>query len=106
MACKRGRTTGYDCGVVIGNSTRVTQLVQTCSKPGDSGAPVIVGTRVIGVLRGAQYFTNIAGTGIRFDVPCSTPTNPIHNPTLVTLLSAITADLNTRNLPGAGYQPI
>ncbi|MBF6464275.1 serine protease [Nocardia beijingensis] len=87
--CKEGRTTGRTCGPAYGdmltggNST----WTQTCVVEGDSGAPLVVGTTLVGMVSG--YLA----------VPCI-------GPQLGTDITAVVADVNARGGAGAGFQPI
>ncbi|ORM29155.1 peptidase S1 family protein [Williamsia sp. 1135] len=53
IACKDGRTTGHTCGVVwiSGHEVHISQM---CVIEGDSGAPVVLGTRLVGMVN--AYF--------------------------------------------------
>ena len=54
IACKLGRTTGYSCGVTWGPGKEPGTIVnQVCGQPGDSGAPVTVNNRLVGMIHGA-----------------------------------------------------
>ena len=54
IACKLGRTTGYSCGVTWGPGEQPGTIVnQVCGQPGDSGAPVTVNNRLVGMIHGA-----------------------------------------------------
>ncbi|CQD23348.1 putative protease [Mycolicibacterium conceptionense] len=54
IACKLGRTTGYSCGVTWGPGQDPGTIVnQVCGQPGDSGAPVTVNNRLVGMIHGA-----------------------------------------------------
>ena len=54
VACKLGRTTGYSCGVTWGPGEEPGTIVnQVCGQPGDSGAPVTVNNRLVGMIHGA-----------------------------------------------------
>ncbi|WP_309234856.1 hypothetical protein [Nocardia sp. XZ_19_385] len=101
VVCSNGRTTGSDCGVVWGNLDYNT-LNQSCSLPGDSGGPVTVDDRLVGMNQGR--FISIAG--IRFDVPCSAPNDPIHSPAYFTSIDLILGEVNRMGGVGAGFQPI
>ncbi|GGM47505.1 hypothetical protein GCM10012275_18250 [Longimycelium tulufanense] len=65
--CKAGRTTGWTCGTVtetavrvrsrpIGGEPRLLQVFMhdACAEAGDSGGPVLSGTRAVGVVHGGQ----------------------------------------------------
>ncbi|MEU6184892.1 serine protease [Nocardia sp. NPDC047038] len=87
--CKEGRTTGRTCGPAYGdmltggNST----WSQTCVAEGDSGAPLVVGTTLVGMVNG--YLA----------VPCL-------GPELGADITAVVADVNARGGAGSGFQPI
>ncbi|GAB18379.1 peptidase S1 family protein [Gordonia effusa NBRC 100432] len=59
IACKEGRTTGNTCGVVW-FSEGTAHYSQICVIEGDSGSPVVVGDRLIGMVN-AYYFTSCIG---------------------------------------------
>jgi len=107
-ACKAGRTTGTTCGIVWGNDPQVPTftLSQVCSNHGDSGAPIVVGNKVVGLLNGGRVIRNIGGTGLEIDVPCTNPNFPIHNPAISTPMTIILDDLNGRNIVGSGFRAI
>ncbi|MFT3661699.1 MAG: serine protease [Gordonia sp. (in: high G+C Gram-positive bacteria)] len=57
--CKQGRTTGHTCGVVWGSDHR-DHYSQMCVIEGDSGAPVVQGTTLVGMVN-AYFFVSCAG---------------------------------------------
>ncbi|PYE15563.1 hypothetical protein DFR67_110229 [Williamsia limnetica] len=59
IACKEGRTTGGTCGVTW-FSNGVEHISQICVTEGDSGSPVVVGDRLIGMVN-AYYFVGCIG---------------------------------------------
>lgn len=59
VLCKSGRTSGKTCGVVWA-SDATTHYSQMCVIEGDSGAPVTVGTSLVGMVN-AYYFTSCFG---------------------------------------------
>ncbi len=87
--CKEGRTTGRTCGPAYGDVFTAGNLTwtQTCVVEGDSGAPLVVGTTLVGMVSG--YLA----------VPCL-------GPQLGTDITAVVADVNARGGAGAGFQPI
>ncbi|WP_431953744.1 S1 family peptidase [Nocardia lijiangensis] len=89
IVCKEGRTTGNTCGVAYGDlfGTNVETWSQMCVVEGDSGAPVVAGTTLVGMV---NAYLAIACFG----------------PEVGTNMSAIMNDLNARGGPGAGYVPI
>jgi hypothetical protein len=98
IACKLGRTTGYSCGVAWGPGEQPgTILSQVCGRPGDSGAPVTVGNRLVGMIHGA--FSE--------DLPtCVVKYIPLHTPAVAESINAILADLSAKGRPGAGFVPV
>lgn len=107
-ACKAGRTTGTNCGFVWGDDPEspTFSLTQNCSNHGDSGAPIVVDNRLVGLLNGGRIFKNIGGTGLNFDIECNDPGNPVHVPTLSTGINYLLKDLNSRNTIGSGFRTI
>ena len=97
VACKLGRTTGYSCGVTWGPGQSPGPIVnQVCGRPGDSGAPVTVDTRLVGMIHGA--FTDGLPT-------CVIKYIPLHTPAITMSMTAILADLSAKDRPGAGFVP-
>lgn len=99
--CMNGRTTGFSCGVVWATMGREV-LNQTCSRPGDSGAPVTAGDQLVGMNNGRI----IGFEGLDFDVLCQNQADPVHSPAYTHPMTLILADLNAAGGPGAGYRPI
>ena len=97
VACKLGRTTGYSCGVTWGpGQDPGTILNQVCGQPGDSGAPVTVNNKLVGMIHGA--FSD--------DLPtCIVKFIPLHTPAVTMSINSILADLTARDRPGAGFVP-
>ncbi|MBF6385845.1 trypsin-like serine protease [Nocardia farcinica] len=98
--CSNGRTSGSGCGVVWGNLDETVTLNQACSKPGDSGGPVTVGDRLVGMNQGRV--TGISG--IRFDLPCSSSANPIHSPAYFAPIEVILTAVDAIGGVGAGFR--
>ena len=97
VACKLGRTTGYSCGVTWGPGEEPGTIVnQVCGQPGDSGAPVTVNNRLVGMIHGA--FTEGLPT-------CIIKYIPLHTPAVTMSMNAILADLVAKDRPGAGFIP-
>ncbi|MCP2292555.1 S1 family peptidase [Nocardia amikacinitolerans] len=88
VVCKKGRTTGTTCGVAWGGVGPAAETwTQLCVLEGDSGAPVVVGTTLVGMVNaylGVGCFGPEVGTDIH----------------------AVAADLDARGLVGAGFWPI
>lgn len=59
VACKQGRTTGNTCGVAW-FSDGTAHFSQMCVIEGDSGSPVVVGDRLVGMVN-AYYFLACIG---------------------------------------------
>ncbi|MBF6213640.1 trypsin-like peptidase domain-containing protein [Nocardia puris] len=89
IVCKEGRTTGNTCGVTWGDvfRTNVETWTQMCVVEGDSGAPVVVGTTLVGMV---NAYLAVACFG----------------PEVGTNMDAIMNDLNGRGGVGAGFRPI
>ncbi len=97
VACKLGRTTGYSCGVTWGPGQDPGTIVnQVCGRPGDSGAPVTVNNKLVGMIHGA--FTEGLPT-------CVIKYIPLHTPAITMSMNAILADLAVKDRPGAGFIP-
>jgi hypothetical protein len=97
VACKLGRTTGYSCGVTWGPGQDPGTIVnQVCGRPGDSGAPVTVNNKLVGMIHGA--FTEGLPT-------CVIKYIPLHTPAITMSMNSILADLVTKDRPGAGFVP-
>ncbi|MBH0779974.1 hypothetical protein IT779_27245 [Nocardia sp. NEAU-351] len=100
--CSNGRTSGPGCGVVWGNLDDSVTINQACSKPGDSGGPVTVGDKLVGMNQGR--LTGLAGIG--FDLPCASAANPIHSPAFFAPIDVILAAVNARGGVGAGFRTL
>jgi hypothetical protein len=98
IACKLGRTTGSSCGVTWGPGQDPGTIVnQVCGQPGDSGAPVTVNNRLVGMIHGA--FSQ--------DLPtCVVQFIPLHTPAVTMSINAILGDLSAKNRPGSGFVPV
>ena len=98
IACKLGRTTGSSCGVTWGPGKEPGTIVnQVCGQPGDSGAPVTVDNRLVGMIHGA--FSE--------DLPtCVTQYVPLHTPAVTMSFNAVLADIVAKNRPGSGFVPV
>jgi hypothetical protein len=97
VACKLGRTTGYSCGVTWGPGQDPGTIVnQVCGRPGDSGAPVTVNNKLVGMIHGA--FTEGLPT-------CIIKYIPLHTPAITMSMTSILADLAVKDRPGAGFVP-
>jgi hypothetical protein len=98
VACKLGRTTGYSCGVTWGPGEQPgTILNQVCGQPGDSGAPVTVDNRLVGMIHGA----------FSADLPtCVVKYIPLHTPAVTMSINTQLADIAAKGRPGSGFVPV
>jgi hypothetical protein len=98
IACKLGRTTGYSCGVTWGPGEQPGTIVnQICGQPGDSGAPVTVNNRLVGMIHGA--FSEELPT-------CVIKYIPLHTPAVTMSINAVLGDVTAKNRPGSGFVPV
>jgi hypothetical protein len=98
IACKLGRTTGYSCGVTWGPGKDPGTIVnQVCGQPGDSGAPVTVNNRLVGMIHGA--FSDAIPT-------CVIKFIPLHTPAVTMSFNTQLADIVAKGRPGSGFVPI
>jgi hypothetical protein len=98
IACKLGRTTGQSCGVTWGPGQEPGTIVnQVCGQPGDSGAPVTVNNKLVGMIHGA--YTE--------DLPtCVVQYIPLHTPAVTMSINTQLADIVAKNRPGSGFVPV
>ncbi|MFD3744612.1 S1 family peptidase [Nocardia sp. NPDC058633] len=89
IVCKEGRTTGNTCGITWGDvfATNTETWSQMCVVEGDSGAPVVVGSTLVGMV---NAYLAVACIG----------------PEVGTNMNSIMDDINARGGVGAGYRPI
>lgn len=89
IVCKEGRTTGNTCGISWGDvfQTHTETWSQMCVVEGDSGAPVVVGTTLVGMVN-AYLLVACAG------------------PEVGTNMNSIIDDINRRGGVGAGYRVV
>ncbi|MBJ7290560.1 serine protease [Williamsia sp.] len=59
VLCKTGRTTGQTCGITFFSDNQ-SHFSAVCVAEGDSGSPVVIGDRLIGMVN-AYYFTACIG---------------------------------------------
>lgn len=74
-----------------------TIVNQVCGRPGDSGAPVTVNNKLVGMIHGA--FSDAIPT-------CIIKYIPLHTPAVTMSMNSILADLAAKDRPGAGFVPI
>ena len=94
IACKLGRTTGYSCGVTWGPGNDPGTIVnQVCGQPGDSGAPVTVNNKLVGMIHGA-YTEDLPTCVVKY-IPAVTMS-----------INTQLADITAKDRPGTGFVPI
>lgn len=99
--CKNGRTTGYTCGLVWESNPEYFRS-QVCANHGDSGGPVLIGDRLVGMVVAATNFT--AGP-INIELPlCKGAGDIIHEPELATSITMVLADIDAHGKVGAGFR--
>ena len=89
IVCKEGRTTGNTCGLAYGDifGTNAETWSQMCVIEGDSGAPVVIGNTLVGMVN-AYLLAACIG------------------PEVGTNLNTILGDINRLGGLGAGFRPI
>ncbi|MCQ9353108.1 S1 family peptidase [Corynebacterium sp. 153RC1] len=96
ILCKQGVATGFTCGVVWANQSAMA-LSQICAMRGDSGAPILNGNKVVGLVNGGMFPDQ--------NLACATPLQgPLFMPTQSTDFNKVVKDLNARGGVGAGFQ--
>lgn len=89
--CKKGVATGFTCGPAWDAYNS-----QVCAMQGDSGAPMMLGDRLVGVLSGGNPIVP-AGA-------CTTPwQGPLHMPTITTPIDVVLGHLDAQGGTGAGF---
>ena len=98
VSCKLGRTTGHSCGMTWGpGQDEGTILNQVCGAPGDSGAPVTVNNKLVGMIHGA-YSDALPVCVVKYI--------PLHTPAVTMSFNTQLADITAKNRPGTGFRPI
>ncbi|MEV5832626.1 S1 family peptidase [Nocardia sp. NPDC052112] len=101
IVCKNGRTSGFDCGVVWDTHDWWFRS-QLCSKPGDSGAPVTLGDRLVGMNIGHVRVTLL-------DVPIvdsACGEAAVHDPAVAIEIGVIVGEMDRSGGVGAGFRPL
>ncbi|MBN9643658.1 trypsin [Corynebacterium sp. CCM 8862] len=95
LLCKHGVATGRTCGLQF-MADDETSLSQVCSMQGDSGAPMLDGTRLTGIVSG--------GLIPKGQMSCRTPLQGVFfSPVTTHSIDAIIKDLDSRGGYGAGF---
>ncbi|MCU1645097.1 MAG: hypothetical protein JWN03_5372 [Nocardia sp.] len=98
--CQNGRTSGRACGVVW-SSGPGGFIDQACSSYGDSGGPLTVDDRLVGLVSSVLISDTRA---LRFS--CTSSANPVHSPVVAVSWDAIRSAVDADNGVGAGFQPV
>ncbi|ACR18182.1 hypothetical protein I6J22_09780 [Corynebacterium kroppenstedtii] len=92
--CKNGISTGWTCGQSWEAPADSHYLTQVCATHGDSGAPVLLGNRIVGLVEGSPG-----------PISCRFPAQgPFFTPTDVIDMQAILNSLNATAGPGNGFR--
>lgn len=100
VVCQNGRTSGHSCGAVLASSP-VGVIEQACSSYGDSGGPLTVGDRLVGMVSAPLINDTRA-----FRFSCTSQYNPFHSPVIGISFEAVRAAVDAGKGIGAGFQPI
>ena len=85
--CKKGVASGYTCAPTF-TDWDTHNVNHVCAMQGDSGAPLMVGDRVIGMINGGTWRAP-------FDIACHSPLQgPIHAPTASARLDSVLPSVN------------
>ncbi|GAA5093211.1 S1 family peptidase [Nocardia iowensis] len=103
VVCKNGRTSGYNCGVVW-DTHRWWFQNQSCSQPGDSGGPVTIGDRLVGMNVG-HIGVQVVGVTV-FDMVCQPAVAPLHDPAVATQIGMVLEDIDLGGGIGSGFRPL
>ncbi|WP_225731620.1 MULTISPECIES: S1 family peptidase [unclassified Nocardia] len=102
IVCKNGRTTGFTCGPAW-ETKQAWFRSQVCANHGDSGAPVLMGDKLVGMVVAGSDFK--AGP-ITVPLPlCSGGGDLLHQPELSTTMALVLADIDRQGGIGAGFRP-
>ncbi|MBG6123242.1 S1 family peptidase [Corynebacterium aquatimens] len=95
--CKNGFASGFTCGNAWFNRG-VETISQVCAMGGDSGAPLFVGDRLVGMINGGILPPLL-------NLQCMTPLQGgFHAPTATVQFGPVLADLNSQRVPGSGFR--
>ncbi|MBF6333780.1 hypothetical protein IU452_35355 [Nocardia transvalensis] len=99
--CKNGRTTGFTCGIVW-ETHPAWFASHVCADYGDSGSPVLMGDRLIGMIVAGKDFE--VGP-VTVPLPsCQGAGDVIHQPDAATTIAAVLADIDRQGGVGAGFR--
>lgn len=100
VVCQNGRTSGLGCGFVW-SAGPAGFIDHACSSYGDSGGPLTVGDRLVGLVSGPLINDTRA---LRFS--CTSSANPFHTPVIAVSFASVLSELDAAKGVGAGFQPI
>lgn len=84
--CKNGLASGATCGITY-RDWQELNINQVCAMQGDSGAPLMSGDRVVGLVNGGMF-------PAPFDIACHTPLQgPVHAPTAAVRMDTVLGDM-------------
>lgn len=96
VLCKQGVATGHTCGNVWAADEGL-HITQVCAMMGDSGAPVLAGDRMVGMVSGG-----VLGNP---RLACQTPLQgQLFMPTASQTIDSVLADVDARGGVGAGFR--
>ncbi|MEX3505656.1 S1 family peptidase [Corynebacterium sp. LK2510] len=96
VVCKDGVASGHTCGVTL-HDWGTENIAHVCAMPGDSGAPLVVGDRMVGIVAGGIV-------PAAQNLPCYSPLQgPIHGPTRSARMDSVLNSLNASDAPGRGF---
>lgn len=100
LVCKNGRTSGHSCGPVQYAHPWWFQN-RVCSQPGDSGGPVTVGDRLVGMNVG-HFGAQTLGSPV-LDVVCRIPA---HDPAVAVQIGVVLEAIDRTGGIGSGFRPL
>ncbi|WP_342319244.1 S1 family peptidase [Corynebacterium mayonis] len=96
VVCKTGVASGYTCGATF-HDWEHENISQVCAMPGDSGAPLMAGDRLVGMVAGG-----IAPPEL--NLPCYSPLQgAVHAPTRSLRMDSVITALELTEGPGRGF---
>lgn len=96
IVCKNGVASGRTCGMTFHEGGRAN-ISQVCAMYGDSGAPLMVGDRLVGLVTGGALPAEA-------NLACYTPLQgALHAPTVSTRMDSVLSDMDARPAPGRGF---
>ncbi|WKD57081.1 hypothetical protein CAPI_02540 [Corynebacterium capitovis DSM 44611] len=97
VVCKTGVASGTTCGITL-YDWGLDNVSHVCAMPGDSGAPLTSGDRLVGIIAGSALPADV-------NVACYTPLQgAAHGPTRAIRFDAVTASLNAAGGVGSGFR--